>query len=169
MPVARPDAAQWDWVTRVLGVPQPVAVPGAKGEAVAAEALAGDWTAACAAWSKAGAEVGRQMAALKAALLATGDLDYEEVAEHALDGVIGPGPGILDAALDRLAGADAAKLRGSAAAMLQALQRVEAQLEGNPQVAVCEDNPLGIRVTIRASYARAMAPLRRVLAAAQQA
>jgi hypothetical protein len=66
----------------VLPEEQPPSTPG----------IGAEFRAANAAWVDAVAVVDRQMAALKHALLATGDSDYEEIAEHSLDRVIGEGP-----------------------------------------------------------------------------
>jgi hypothetical protein len=157
---AAPADPRADWVARVLGVALP---PPAM---AAPDGLAAEWAAACAAWHRAAAEVDRQLAGLKAALLASGDGEYEEIAEQALDKVIGPGPAILATALARLDGAEATRLRPAAAALLPALQRFEAQIEAAEGVRVCEDNPVRARVTIRAGYGRGIAALRAVLEAA---
>ena len=155
------DAARADWVRRVLGV----AMPSQSGQAPAADVMK-EFGAAHAAWSDAMAAVDRQMATLKVALLASGDVEYEEIAEQQLATVLGGGPRQLSALLQKTGGGDAAHLRAGAAAALVLLTSVLKDLQSNPAVAVCEANPVRAPVAIRATLGPPIARLRTVLSQA---
>jgi alpha-beta hydrolase superfamily lysophospholipase len=125
--------------------------------------LAKEFSAACADWGRAVAAVDGQMAALKKALIASGDVEYEEIAESQLAGVLGSGPKQLTAILGQSGGGDAAALRAAAGKVLSVLTNVDKTVLTNPAVAVCEANPVRVPVAIRATLGPPMARLRALL------
>jgi len=147
-----PDAKA-EWVGRVLGVRVPI-----KSEAT----LIAEFQAASAAWQAAVAAVDKQMSTLKAALLASGDLEYEDIAETCLDNVIGQGPRVLQAVLQKI-GPDAKQLQQRADAVLHALATLFNDLKNSEAIAVCEANPVRAPVAIRARLLPQIARLQDVL------
>jgi hypothetical protein len=143
------------WIRHVLGVDLPVIAAPAE--------LAAAFQAASDGYAAALDAVDRQLATLKAALLATGESDYEDVAEQCLDEVIGEAPRRLTKVLGQVDGAD---LGRTAARVRPAVARIAQSIAASPQVAACDTNPLRVKVAIRRTLGGALTRLEDVLARA---
>jgi len=149
-----------EWINRVLGVQlRRQTLAGGADITAAFQAAVAEWAAALGA-------ADRQMGVLKTALLASGDPEYEDIADQELDGVIGEGPRKLGAVLAQLGRSDAAALKATAAKVLPTLATLHKQIEGNKALAVCEANPLRVPLSIRALLGDAIERLQSVLTAA---
>lgn len=156
---AVPDAKA-EWVARVLGVQ-----PGNQPAAPQADIKAA-FQAASAEWAAALAAADRQISVLKTALLASGDPEFEDIAEQELGSVIGEGPRKLGALLAQLGRGDAAALKAASAKVLPALANLRKSIEANEALAMCEANPLRVPLSIRAMLKDALEQLQSVLATA---
>lgn len=115
-------------------------------------------------WRAAREKVDVQIAALQQALKKTGRPGMARIAEYGLNGITG-GLGVrLTAALMDLAagGNDGGRAKAKA---LAAVDEYDAFLKGDDVVALCEKNPLGVKVTARATLGEALGRLRKALAA----
>ena len=151
-------SGQTEWLQRVLGITLSVdTASGSSTSTVFAEfqAAADDWVQALGA-------VDKQMAGLKAALLASGDVEYEDIADDCLDGVIGPGPRAMAAVFQKI-GAAPGQFGQAATATLPALAKLFATLNANAAIAVCETNPVRAPVAIRATLLPRLTRLQDVL------
>ncbi len=168
--------ARNDWVRRVLGV----ALPGggttspdtgsaspAQTQGRAAQGRATqDWAAVRATWQAASDTVDAQIAALQAALRAEGDDTLKQIAEFGMNGLTGNHKVPLMAALAELAGGDPAVVAKVGPKALGVIQAFRSFLDGDEKVAVCDDNPFGVPVAIRATLGAALAQMAAMLTAA---
>ena len=150
------DGAKRAWVARVLGVAMPQA-----GAAQRGAAANGGFAAARAAWSSAVEQVDGQITALQAALRQSGDNDLRAIAEYGLNGVTGNHKVRLMAALQDI-GTGPASPRAAATA-IAVITPFRAHLASDERVAVCDENPFGVAVAIRATLDPPLAALQRVL------
>lgn len=138
--------ARQAWLKRVLGVVLP--------EAGGASANgAGDWQAARQAWQAASDTVDGQITALQAALRQSGDETLREIAEYGLNGVTGNYKVPLMAAMAEQAGPKA----------LEVIRAFRSHIEADERIEVCDDNPFGVAVTIRATLGTALAQMEAAL------
>ena len=151
--MAKPE--QNAWVERVLGVAvQAGSEPSVSGS--------NDVQAAIAAWREASEAVDSQIEALAQALRQTGDPELADIAEFGLNAVTGDHKVPLMAALfDVGSGSpeNMGKVKAKALAMVQAFQT---HIDTDDRVAVCDNNPAQIPVSVRAT----LGPSLRQLAAA---
>ena len=152
--------AKAKWVERVLGVK----VPGRT--AAAGAASASGWAAARQGWQAASEVVDRQIASLQAVLRQTGDDRLEEIAEFGLNGLTGNHKVPLMTLLLALGDGDPAKLRKAGPKALGLIDAFRKHLEGSEEVEVCDGNPFGVLVSIRATLVPALAGLAAALQAA---
>lgn len=141
------DANKDDWVFRVLGI---------RAEAGGAGSV--DLGTALAAFETATETVGKQISALQQALRASGDEELEEVAEFGLNGITGNFRVRLMAAMQGARSGDARAL----AQLPRLAAAFRAYLDTDERVAVCDDNPFGVPVGIRAALAPVLAQLEKV-------
>ena len=107
-------------------------------------------------WRTASETVDSQLSRLQEVLLATDDEELVEIAEFGLNAVTGDFKVPLMTALmnlDRAAEKDKAKL---ATAVLTAAAEFKTHIARSEQVAVCDDNPFGVQVSIAATLGPAL-------------
>ncbi len=167
------DDAQAEWLRRVLGFAVPSATAAGTGAAPAATpgATPGatpDWASARQGWQAASEAVDGQIAGLQAVLRKTGDDQLEEIAEFGLNGVTGDHRVKLMAILMELGSGDPATLRKSGPKALGLIESFRSYLESNEKVQVCDANPFGAPVAIRATLVPALTQMAAALQAASQ-
>lgn len=138
-------AEQNEWITRVLGAAIP---PGG-----------GALATAIASWRAASDAVDDQISQLQQALRRSDDEELVEIAEYGLNAVTGNYRVPLMATIRSVESGDtkeAAKLSRIAAAFRK-------HLESDAKVAACDDNPVGVSVSIRATLVPALDALERSL------
>ena len=145
------------WVEQVLGV----TVPRAAGQnpVSVTGAVTARWRAAREAWDAASDTVDGQIAALQAALRKSGDDTLEEIAEFGLNAVTGNHRVPLKAALFELGAAEPAALRKFGPKALGIIDDFRSYLESSEAVEVCDANPFGTPVSIRATLGSALAQM----------
>ncbi|MGH7043854.1 MAG: hypothetical protein ACREFY_17240 [Acetobacteraceae bacterium] len=163
--------ARNDWVRRVLGVTLPEGAAARQGSATAgtrptrAAARAQDWAAVRATWQAASDAVDAQIAALQAALRADGDDTLKQIAEFGMNGLTGNYKVPLMVALAELDGGDPAIVARTGPKLLGTVQAFRSFLDGDEKIAVCDENPFGVPVAIRATLGGALAQMAAMLAA----
>ena len=150
--------ARQDWLQRVLGftLPTEEASPGS----------AADWAGARAAWQAASDAVDGQIAGLQSALRATGDETMKHIAEFGMNGLTGDHKVKLMAALIEIGSGDGAALAKAGPKVLGIVQAFRAHIDSDERVEVCDDNPFGVAVSIRATLGPALAQMEAALQAA---
>ncbi len=152
--------ARAQWLKRVLGV----TLPG-NPQSAAAGAAPG-WKAARQGWQEASEAVDGQIEGLQAALRRSGDDRLEEIAEFGLNGITGNHRVKLMAMLLELRDGDAASLQKAGPKALGLIEAFRSHLESSEAVEVCDVNPFGIPVAIRATLLPALAQMAAALQAA---
>ncbi len=151
------------WLERVLGYTP----PGTGQEAGAGtQASAAGWQAARDAWQAASEVVDGQIAGLQAVLRRTGDDRLEEIAEFGLNGITGNHRAKLMAMLLELGNGDAATLQKIGPKALGLIDAFRSHLESSEAVEVCDGNPFGAPVAIRATLVPALVQMTAALQAA---
>jgi hypothetical protein len=143
--------ARLAWVRDVLGVRLEGASSSDAGRAAAAGV---DWERVRAEWRAASDAVDGQIAALQAALRADGDETLQRIAEFGLNGVTGNHRVTLMAAL-AAPGPDTTTV----------IRRFRDFLDTDEKIAVCDDNPFRVPVSIRATLGAALGRMDAALAA----
>jgi hypothetical protein len=148
--------AQAEWVSRVLGVARP---GGGSGTSFATR-----WPRARNAWQDASDTIDGQIAKLQQALRNSPDEDLQAIAEFGLNALTGNHKvrimaGIRD--VDGSGGAPAA--RDKLAALVEAFSR---HIASDERVMACDENPLGVPMSIRATLGGALAEMQSVLGGA---
>ncbi len=154
--------ARGDWLLRVLGFAMPTT---ASAPANAAAPAPGDWRAARDAWQAASDTVDGQIGALQAALRASDDETLREIAEYGLNGVTGNHKVPLMAAMTEIGAGDAAAVAKAGPKALGIIQAFRSHIEGDERIEVCDDNPFGVPVAIRATLGAALARMQASLQA----
>jgi hypothetical protein len=152
--------AKAQWVKRVLGVTLPTRTAATLGRA------APDWRAAQHGWQAASEAVDQQIAGLQAVLRQSDDDSLKEIAEFGLNGLTGNHKVPLMTTLLALGDGDPATLRKAGPKALGFIDAFRKHLENSEQVEVCDRNPFGVPVTIRATLVPALAQLAAALQAA---
>jgi arylsulfatase A-like enzyme len=150
------------WLQRVLGFTLPAAAgQAAPGQAAAAAtpAAAAGWQAARRAWDAASESVDGQIAGLQAALRQTGDDTLVEIAEFGLNGITGNFRVPLMAALMEIGTGNPAAIQKTGPKALKVINDFRAHLDSSEAVKVCDGNPFGTPVSIRATLGGALAGL----------
>src|ERR1700722_15975582 len=165
-----PDAGR-AWVQRVLGVsfpPQAGRLGAAAGKAANDDGcdFAKAWADAAARWRDASDAVDAQISQLQSALKQTDDEELHEIAEFGLNGITGGTKVKLMAAIRDVSSAGAVVPPAVVGKARQAVVQFGSQIEGDERVDACDENPFGVTVSIRASFAPALAGLEKALAAA---
>jgi hypothetical protein len=156
-------AKQDGWIARVLGVN--VTEAGLK--AGTAPKLGGAGiVAACDAWHDASEAVDAQIAALGKALRDSGDEELEEIADFGLNAVTANHKVPLMAALVELGSGSPEAIAKSGPKVLAAALAFRKHIESDARVAACDENPLGLAVSIRDTLGPVLAALEATLAAA---
>lgn len=150
--------AQDEWVERVLGVRPTAAAP---------KLSSGDfrrrWQQSYAAWQSAIAAVDEQMAALGAECRKTEDPWLIRIADLGLPAVTGNHRVPLMAACRDVSAASDDKLSVTVAKARQAIAAFAKHIATNEQVAGCDANPFGVKVSIRATLGPALTSLNNTL------
>ncbi len=170
-------AAKMAWIVRVLGVALPATARAASsttklsGSARDAgqpadgtiDTPTGDlqtalkhWNSAVLAWQTASDLVDKQMNDLAAAMRKTGHPVLTRIADLGLNGVTGDNKVPLMAAIGDIGQGDAGKLAKGRAKALETVRAFQKHLSDDPRVAVCEANPLGVAVSMRATLGDAL-------------
>jgi hypothetical protein len=144
--------AQDAWIERVLGVAAPT------GSATNAGAPP-EWEPARARWQEAGETVNHQIAALQQKLRGSDDEELVAIAEYGLNGITGNHRARLTAQLMEIGDGNGGKLAERGAKLQKLVRDYRAYLEASPEVAVCDRNPFGVAVSIRATLGGALASL----------
>jgi hypothetical protein len=116
------------------------------------------WPAARAAWQEASDTVDGQIAALQAALRATDDADLHDIAEFGLNAVTANHKVPLMAAIREV---DTGGPRDKLAKLVEAFST---HIATDERVEACDENHLGVPVSIRATLGPALATMRAALA-----
>lgn len=122
------------------------------------------WSVARQGWVTASQQVDDQLAALGSKLKANGDADYKDIAEHGLTRITGDLKTPLQAAL---IGVDGATGTARGKAVEKARKAVEAfrkHIDTDERVAVCDENPFDVPVSIRTTLGAALGKLDEALA-----
>jgi hypothetical protein len=144
MPVSE---AQSAWVRRVLGV----------GAGASAEGFAAAWRAAVAEWRDASDTVDGQISALQRALRAIDDDELDEIAEYGLNGVTGGFKVPLMAVLQELnPNAPDSGVMSKARKVVAGFQK---HLASDERVLGVDENPFGVKVSVRATLGPALGAL----------
>lgn len=149
------------WISRVLGVTLP-----APGAAAGAHAAPPAWQAARQTWQDANDAVNDQINGLRAALLnraRSGEDDADEyaealteIAEKGLNAITEDHRVKLMAAVMALGDGSPAAVQKSGAGALGLIQAFQSFVEGSEKIAVCDGNPFGAAVAIRATLVPAL-------------
>ena len=124
------------------------------------------WLAAKQAWQTASDLVDDQIAKLQAVLRKEADEELHEIADKGLNAVTGNHKVPLLAAIRDIDAADAAARTALAKTTQAIITGFRKHLEGDMRVAVCDENPFGVPMSIRTSLGGALAELSKALAAA---
>jgi hypothetical protein len=111
------------------------------------------------AWRKASDSVDAQITALQAALRKDDDEDMHEIADKGLNAVTGNYKVRLMAALHEAVSTDGAVLKQVAAKGLPVVKGFRSHLNSDVRVAACDDNPFGVKVSIRQTLGSALTEL----------
>lgn len=144
------------WLKQVLGFTVP---PARSRAARGTPGSTARWKAARDAWSAANEAVDGQISALQAVLRKSGNDTLEEIAEFGLSGVTGNYRVPLAAALVELGPGDPAAMQKAGPKALKIINDFRAYLETSEKVEVCDANPFGTPVSIRATLGGALAEL----------
>lgn len=139
------------WIKAALGVDVPESKAPRQG-AASPEAV----RKARAGWQDAIEAVQGQIAALQAELRKSGDDDLVDIAEYGLNAVTDGNRVRLAAALLELGDASAEALQKAGGKVLSAAAEFRGLVESDERVAVLDDNPFKIPVTIRATLGPAL-------------
>jgi hypothetical protein len=160
------------WLERVLGlhfaVPEfestaPPTAPASKDDG---RGFAELWAEAAARWRDASDNVDTQIGQLQRALKQTDDSELHEIAEFGLNGITGGTKVKLMAAIRELNSAGAALPLAAVGKARQAVAQFRDQINGDGRVDACDENPFGVAMSIRATFAPALAGLESALKAA---
>jgi len=145
------------WVKRVLGVNagQTFSLP-PPGDTAA-------FMAARNAWREASETVDGQIAALARALRASGDEELEEIGEFGMNALTAGYKVPLMAALMELGSGSPEVIAKTGPKALAVVRAFRKHIDSDPRIAVCDDNPLGLPVSIRATLGPALAQLEMAL------
>jgi hypothetical protein len=152
--------AQRAWATRVLGVafsgPQATAGGGAAGST---------WKAVRQTWQAASDTVDGQISTLQAKLRADGDETLKQIAEFGMNGLTGNFKVPLMAALSEIDAGGAAAIAKVGPKALSIIEAFRNYISTDEKVEVCDENPLGVAVSIRATLGGALAQMAATLQA----
>jgi hypothetical protein len=171
MSESAPDAKR-AWVERVLGTrfisptDRPGVAPTGKPANDDRHDFARMWADAAARWRDASDAVDGQISQLQSALKQTDDEELHEIAEFGLNGITGGTKVKLMAAIREVSSAGATVPRTLVGRARQAVAAFGDQIDSDERVDACDENPFGVAVSIRASFAPALAALETALAAA---
>ncbi len=161
--------AQHAWVQRVLGVTVPgKANPGNAGPgatAATASVRPQDWAAARGAWQVACDAIDGQISTLQSALRADGDDTLKQIAEFGMNALTGNHRVQLMAAFAEIGGGDPALTAKLAPGTVRLIQAFRTFLESDEKIEVCDDNPFGVKVTIRNTLGAALGRMEALLQA----
>jgi hypothetical protein len=128
------------------------------------ESFRKQWDVAKQAWRDSMDTVNAQITRLQSALKSSGDDDLEEIAEFGLNGVTGNFKTPLMAALLNIdAAADAAALKKAASNAAGIIQGFRQHLDSDEAVEACDDNPFGVKVSIRETVGGGLSQLEEAL------
>ena len=147
-------AAQREWVERVLGVRV-----GSGTTATPNGDFKQQWQQSFAAFQDAIETVDKQMEALGGACRQTKNAWLVNIADLGLPAVTGNFKTPLMAACMDVSSAQGDKVTGAAATARSAVANFANHIASDPQVAVCDDNPFGVSVSIRATLGPALKSL----------
>jgi tetratricopeptide (TPR) repeat protein len=142
-------------IDKALGL---LAQTGASSGEISPEALA-QWQEALQAWQQASDAVDGQIAKLQAALKATADEDFVEIADKGLNALTGNYRVRLMVILREAQSSQGPafkKLAGKGAALAKGFRD---HLDSDERVEACDDNPFGVSVSIRPTLGAALAKL----------
>jgi hypothetical protein len=141
------------WVTRVLGI-----TLGTDGDASqGGHGL--DWPKLRAAFDDAVTTVDEQITALQTALKNSGDDTLEEIAEFGMNGITGDHRVKLMAAMFDIDRGGSESVRAAGPELVKLAEEFKAYLDTDERVEVCDDNPFGVPVSIRATLGGALGRL----------
>ena len=145
------------WVERVLNVSVAESdLPSGDTEDALGLKLDDYWTAARAMFERAQAAVDAQVSALQAALRDEDDDDeLQEIADSGLIQMTNGTRVPLMAAMME-AGSGGPSLRKGAPGLIAAAQAFQAQLEADPRIVACDENPFGVAMSIGDTYTPAL-------------
>lgn len=149
-------SARAEWLSRVLGFE--LRTPAADAAATT-PSITTRWQTARDAWDTASATVDGQIAGLQAVLRRSGDDTLNEIAEFGLNAVTGNYRVPLMAALMELGKGDQAAMRKAGPKALKIINEFRGHIESSEAVEVCDANPFGTPVSIRATLGGALAEL----------
>lgn len=130
------------------------------------EAARSAWSEARAAYQDATEEVDRQISALQNALRASDDEELEDIAETGLNGITGNFRVPMMAAVADLDRAAGEAFRAAAAKALSNIKAFHDYIEADERVEAVDENPFGVRVSIRGTLGGALSEMQRALSMA---
>ncbi|GAA0598243.1 hypothetical protein [Caenispirillum bisanense] len=125
--------------------------------------IAAAWREARATYLDATDEINAQISALQAALKRSDDEELEAIAEFGLNGVTGNFRVPMMAAMRDLEGARGADVKKAATKLLDAIGKFRAHIDGSEEIEAVDDNPFGVKVSIRKTLGGALADMESVL------
>ena len=124
------------------------------------------WAAAVERWRAASDSVDGQVSKLQAALKQSDDDELHDIAETGLNGITAGAKVGLLAAIRELGAATDVVSAGRIGKARKAVAQFRAQIERDPRVGACDDNPFGVQVSLRATLLPALDGLEDALASA---
>jgi hypothetical protein len=115
-------------------------------------------------WNSAREEVDRGIEKLQSAIRGMGDPDLDRIAEYGLNGVTEGVQSKLMAALFDFQRAAGPARPAAAQTLRKRAQEARSLIESDEVIALCDDNPFGIPVTIRATLGAALTEIERLAA-----
>jgi hypothetical protein len=153
-------------VEQGLSAPPPPAAASTPPAVVLSDEFRKQWAAARQAWEAASGAVDAQLAQLQGALKKSKDEDFQRIAEYGLNAVTGNFKVPLMAALIEMDGISEEAFPKTAARTRSLVARFRKHIETNEKVAVCDDNPFGVKVSVRQTMGGGLARLEEALAVA---
>jgi hypothetical protein len=122
-----------------------------------------NWDALRRTWRSASDAADQQISALQAALRQSGNDSLEEIAEFGMNDITGNHKVRLMAAMVELGSGDPAAIAKSNRATLDIARQFHAFLDSDERVMVCDENPLGVPVSLRTTLGGALIQLEAAL------
>ena len=136
------------------------------GVAPGADGFRQQWTAARKSWQDASEAIDAQIGQLQQALRKSGDAELVEIAEFGLNGVTGDFKVPLMASIRDIDSAPPDAVKPLAQQARGIVANFIAHLDGEERITACEENPFGVKVSIRSTLKPALTKLDQALASA---
>lgn len=138
----------------------------AKKPAAVSEEFRKKWASAKQAWQTANDSVDEQVAKLQGALKKSNDEELQEIAEFGLNGVTGNLKVPLMAVLKDIDDANGETLPKHSARLRTIVTGFRKHITSNPKIEACDDNPFGVKMTIKQTIGGGLDKLEEVVSGA---